>query len=142
MQSWVFYGIVAAICFGINTILYKIASQRGNFSPAFGSLVFGIGILIAFLVYFFAKPSLQFEWKSTTLAIAAGIIWAIGFLAIAIAISQKGEVARLAPLYNANTIIAVILGIILLKEVPDMSQMIRVIIGAVMIIAGAVLVSI
>ncbi len=142
MQSWVFYGIVAAICFGINTILYKIASQKGNFSPAFGSVVFGIGIMIAFLVYFFAKPSLQFEWKSTSLAIVAGIIWAIGFLAIAIAISQKGEVARLAPLYNANTIIAVILGIVLLKEVPDMSQMIRVIIGAVMIIAGAVLVSV
>ena len=142
MQSWVFYGIVAAICFGVNTILYKIASQKGNFSPAFGSLVFGIGILIAFLVYFFAKPALQFEWKSTALAIAAGIIWAIGFLAIAIAISQKGEVARLAPLYNANTIIAVVLGIVLLGEVPDMSQMIRVIIGAVMIIIGTVLVSV
>ena len=142
MQSWVFYGIIAAICFGVNTILYKIASQKGNFSPAFGSLVFGIGILIAFLVYFFAKPSLQFEWKSTTLAIVAGIIWAIGFLAIAIAISQKGEVARLAPLYNANTIIAVVLGIVLLKEVPDMSQMVRVIAGAVMIVIGAVLVSV
>ena len=142
MQSWVFYGIVAAICFGVNTILYKIASQKGNFSPAFGSLVFGIGILIAFLVYFFAKPALQFEWKSTTLAIVAGIIWAIGFLAIAIAISQKGEVARLAPLYNANTIIAVVLGIVLLKEVPDMSQMVRVIAGAVMIVIGAVLVSV
>src|SRR3990167_1551069 len=142
MQSWVFYGIVAAICFGINTILYKIASQKGNFSPAFGSLVFGIGILIAFLVYFFAKPSLQFEWKSTILAIAAGIIWAIGFLAIAIAISQKGEVAKLAPLYNANTIIAVILGIVLLKEVPDTSQMWRVVAGAVMIVVGAVLVSV
>ncbi|MBS3105618.1 EamA family transporter [Candidatus Woesearchaeota archaeon] len=142
MQSWVFYGIVAAICFGINTILYKIASQKGNFSPAFGSLVFGIGILIAFLVYFFAKPSLQFEWKSTILAIAAGIIWAIGFLAIAIAISQKGEVAKLAPLYNANTIIAVILGIVLLKEVPDMSQMWRVVAGAVMIVVRAVLVSV
>ena len=142
MENWIFYGIIAAICFGVNTILYKIASQKGNFSPAFGSLVFGIGILIAFLVYFFAKPSLQFEWKSTTLAIIAGIIWAIGFLAIAIAISQKGEVAKLAPLYNANTIIAVVLGIVLLKEVPDMSQMWRVVAGAVMIVVRAVLVSV
>ena len=142
MESWVFYGIVAAVCFGVNTIIFKIAMQKGNLNPAYASFAFGIGILAAFLVYFFAKPSLQFEWKSTTLAIVAGIIWAIGFLAIAIAISQKGEIARLAPLYNANTIIAVVLGIILLKEVPDMSQMIRVIIGAVMIVAGAVLVSV
>ena len=72
----------------------------------------------------------------------AGVIWAVGFLAIAIAISQKGEVARLAPLYNRNTIIAVVLGIVLLKEVPDMSQVLRVIIGAVMIVIGAALVSI
>ena len=142
MQSWIFYGIVAAICFGVNTIIFKIAIQKGNLNPAYASFAFGIGIFAAFLVYFIAKPSLQFEWKSTTLAIAAGIIWAIGFLAIAIAISQKGEVARLAPLYNANTIIAVVLGIVLLKEVPDMSQMRRVVAGAVMIVVGAVLVSV
>ena len=142
MESWIFYGIIAAICFGINTIIFKIAYQKGNFSPAYGSLVFGFGILLAFVVYFLTKPSLQFEWKSTILAVVAGVIWAVGFLAVAVAISQKGEVAKLAPLYNANTIIAVLLGIFLLKEVPNTSQMIRVIIGAVMIIAGAVLVSI
>jgi len=142
MESWIFYGIIAAVCFGVNTIIYKIAFQKGNFSAAYGSLVFGIGILIAFLVYFLVKPTFQFEWKSTSLVIIAGIIWAVGFLAVAIAISQKGEVARLAPLYNANTIIAVFLGIVVLKEVPNMSQMIRVIMGAVMIIAGAVLVSV
>ena len=142
MESWIFYGIIAAICFGVNTIIFKIAMQRGNLNPAYASFIFGIGILITFVFYYFTKPNLQFEWKSTTLAVAAGMIWAIGFLAIAIAISQKGEVAKLAPLYNANTIIAVILGIILLKEVPDMSQMIRVIIGAVMIVIGAVLVSV
>ena len=50
--------------------------------------------------------------------------------------------SQLAPIYNANTIIAVILGIILLKEIPNASQMIRIIIGAVMIVVGAVLVSI
>ena len=142
MESWIFYGIIAAICFGVNTIIFKIAYQKGNFSPAYGSIVFGIGILLAFAVYFLAKPSMEFEWKSTALAIIAGIIWAIGFLAIAIAISKKGEVAKLAPLYNANTIIAVFLGIVLLKEVPDIHQMVRVVIGALMIVGGAVLVSI
>src|SRR3989344_8395353 len=142
MQSWVFCGIVAAVCFGVNTIIFKIAMQKGNLNPAYASLAFGVGILFAFFLYYFAKPSLQFEWKSTLLAVVAGIVWAIGFLAIAIAISQKGEVARLAPLYNANTIIAVILGIVLLKEVPDMSQMWRVVAGAVMIVVGAVLVSV
>ena len=142
MESWIFYGIVAAICFGLNTIIFKIAIQKGNLNPAYASLIFGTGILITFLFYYFAKPNLQFEWKSTLLAVIAGVIWAVGFLAIAVAIANKGNVAQLAPIYNANTIIAVILGIFLLKEIPDMSQMIRIIIGALMIVAGAVLVSI
>ena len=142
MQNWVFYGIVAAICFGINTIIFKIASQKGNLSASYGSLIFGSGIMLAFIVYYLARPGFQFEWKSTTLAIISGIIWATGFLAIAIAISKGGEIAKLAPLYNTNTIIAVLLGIILLKEIPDKSQIFRIFIGTIMIIAGAVLVSI
>ena len=142
MQNWVFYGIIAAICFGVNTIIYKIAYQKGNFSAAYGSLVFGSGILLTFLVYFLMNPSLHFEWKSTTLALISGIIWAIGFLAIAIAISKGGEIAKLAPLFNTNTIIAVFLGMVLLKEVPDASQIWRIVAGTIMIIAGAVLVSI
>ena len=142
MESWIFYGIVAAICFGLNTIIFKIAMQKGNLNPAYASIIFGIGILITFLFYYFTKPNLQFEWKSTLLAVIAGIVWAIGFVAIAIAIANKGNVVQLAPIYNANTIIAVVLGIIFLKEIPNTSQMIRIIIGALMIVGGAVLVSI
>ena len=142
MESWIFYGIIAAVCFGINTIIYKIAFQRGNFSAAYGSLVFGGGIMLAFLVYYLMNPGFGFELKSTSLAVAAGVIWAVGFLAIAIAISKGGEVAKLAPLYNTNTIVAVFLGIMLLKEIPNPSQILRVVLGAFLIIAGAVLVSV
>ena len=66
----------------------------------------------------------------------------IGFLAVAVAIAQKADVARLAPIYNANTIIAVLLGIIFLKEIPNASQIFRVVAGAVLIVIGAVLVSV
>lgn len=141
MESWVFYGIIAAICFGINSIIYKIASQKGNFSAAYGSLIFGFGIMMVFLVYYFMKPGLAFEWKSSSLLIVAGIVWAIGFLAIAISISKGGEIAKLAPLFNSNTIIAVFLGIVLLKEIPDATHIWRIVTGTVMIVGGAVLVS-
>ena len=87
------------------------------------------------------KPSFDFEWKSSGLALIAGIIWSVGFLAIAIAISQKADIARLAPIYNTNTLIAVLLGIIFLKEIPDASSIFRIIGGAVLIVVGAVLVS-
>lgn len=88
------------------------------------------------------KPSFEFEWKSSGLALIAGVIWGLGFIAIAIAISQKADVARLAPIYNTNTILAVLIAIIFLKEIPDVSQMFRIIAGAVLIVVGAILVSV
>jgi len=70
------------------------------------------------------------------------VLWGLGFLALAVAIAKGYDVARLAPIYNTNTIITVVLGIIFLKEIPDASQMFRVITGAVMVVVGAILVSI
>ena len=142
MQNWVVYGLFAAFFFALNTILYKVAQQKGNFSPYYGILMFSIGIIIAAGAFFLFKPSFEFEWKSSGLAIVAGAVWAVGMIAVAIAISQKADVARLAPIYNINTILAVLMGIIFLKEIPDTSQMIRVIAGAVLIVIGAILVSI
>ena len=142
MQSWIVYGLIAAVFFALNTVIYKAAQQKGNFSPYYGILMFGIGAMIVSVIFFLLKPSFEFEWKSSSLAIIAGAVWAIGMIMVAIAISQKADVARLAPIYNINTILAVLMGIIFLKEIPDASQMIRVIGGAVLVVIGAILVSI
>ena len=142
MANLIVYGLIAAFFFAVNTIIYKIAQQKGNFSPYYGILMFGIGITIVSVVFFLFKPSFEFEWKSSGLAIIAGAVWAIGMIMVAIAISQKADVARLAPIYNTNTILAVLMGIIFLKEIPDASQMLRVIAGAVLVVVGAILVSI
>ena len=92
--------------------------------------------------YLLFKPSFEFEWKSSSLALVAGMIWGLGFLAVAVAIARGGDVARLAPIYNTNTILAVFMAIIFLKEIPDVSQMFRVIAGAVLIVIGSILVSV
>lgn len=140
-MNWIAYGLIAAVFFALNTILYKAAQQKGNFSPSHGILMFSIGVIIVTGIFFLFKPSFEFEWKSSGLAIIAGAVWAIGMIAVVIAISQKADVARLAPIYNINTILAVIMGIIFLNEIPDASQMIRVIGGAILIVVGAILVS-
>mgnify|MGYP001603036879 CR=1 FL=1 len=141
-MNWIAYGLIAAFFFALNTIIYKVAQQKGNFSPYYGVFMFGVGVMVVFGLFFLFNPGFEFEWKSTSLAVGAGAIWAIGMLAVAIAISQKADVARLAPIYNINTILAVLLGIFFLNEIPDVSQMIRVIGGAVLIVIGAILVSI
>ena len=142
MQNWVFYGIIAAIFFAFNTIIYKVAQQKGNFSPYYGSFMFGIGVMLVFGLFLLLNPGWNFEAKSTGLSVAAGALWALGFLLVAIAIYQKADVARLASIYNTNTLLTVIMGIIFLHEIPDASQIFRVVSGAILIVAGAVLVSI
>ncbi len=142
MPNWIVYGIIASIFFAVNTIIYKIAYQKGNFSPYYGSFMFGLGVILIFGLFLLFKPSFEFEWKSSSLALIAGIIWGIGFLAVAVAIAQKADIARLAPIYNTNTLLAVLMGIIFLHEIPDISQMFRVIAGAVLIVIGAILVSV
>ncbi|MBI2654638.1 EamA family transporter [Candidatus Woesearchaeota archaeon] len=143
MVSWIVYGLIAFVCFAVNTIVYKVAQQKGNFSPYYGALLFGLGAILLFGFFLlFNKPDFKFEWKSGSLALIAGVIWAFGFLSIAIAIAQKADVARLAPIYNANTLLAVFLGIVFLKEIPDVTQIFRVVAGAVLIVIGAILVSV
>ena len=87
MQNWIFYGILAAVCFGINTIIYKVAQQKGGFSPYYGSFIFWIGVVLIFGLFLLFKPSFEFELKSSGLALIAGMIWALGFIAIAVAIA-------------------------------------------------------
>src|SRR3989338_2821990 len=142
MQNWILYGIIASFFFALNTIIYKIAYQKGNFSPYYGTFIFGLGVVFIFGVFLLFKPSFDFEWKSSSIALIAGITWGLGFLAVAVAIAQKADIARLAPIYNRNTLLAVLLGIIFLKEIPNASQIFRVIAGAVLIVIGSILVSI
>jgi len=58
-----------------------------------------------------------------------------------LAFSAGAEVAKLVPIYNTNTLIAVILGLLLLHEVPAVDERIKVIIGAILIVIGGILVS-
>src|SRR3989344_3695911 len=117
-MNWIAYGLIAAFFFALNTILYKVAQQKGNFSPYYGALMFGLGAFLICGIFFIYNPSFSFEWKSSGLAIAAGAIWAVGMIAVMIAISQKADIARLAPVYNINTILAVLMGIVFLNEIP------------------------
>ncbi|HLD97648.1 MAG TPA: GRP family sugar transporter [Candidatus Nanoarchaeia archaeon] len=142
VESWIFYGLFASLFFGVNAIVYKVAAVNGGLNPFYAGVFYGAGIFLTLLIAYFLKfsaPTTNFKWLA--IALIAGIIWGVGFLMTALAISQHADVARLAPLYNTNTLVAVVLGIILLKELPSSEAAWRVVLGAVLIVAGSVLVS-
>lgn len=143
MENWVIYGLIASVCFGVNAVIYKIAATKGQgLNPYLGVFSVGLGVfLFFFLMYLIKSPKFIPNWTGLTLALVAGVLWAIGMLMIALAVANKGDISRLAPLYNTNTLIAVLLGILFLKEIPTGTAVFKVISGSVLIVIGAILVS-
>lgn len=143
MENWLIYGLIASVCFGLNAVIYKIAVTKGHgLNPYLGVFSVGLGVILFFsFMYFIKLPEFTPNWKGLTLALIAGIVWALGMLMIALAIANNGNISKLAPIYNTNTLIAVLLGIMFLKEIPTGLGIIKVVSGAVLIVLGAVLVS-
>ena len=141
-ESWIIYGLLAALFFGANAVVYKVAAVNGQLDPFYASLVFGVGIMASLIVAYafkFSAPTLNVKWLG--LLIFAGVLWGLGYLMVALAISHNADIAKLAPIYNTNTLVAVALGIIVLKELPSAAAAWRIVLGAVLIVAGSVLVS-
>ena len=142
MQNWLIYGIIASFCFALNTFIYKVAVSKGNgLNPYLATLSVGIGVFLFFAIVYFVKlPSFTSNWTGLTMAVLAGVLWALGFFMVSLAIANKGNITQLAPIYNTNTLIVVLLGIIFLKEIPSLTGIIKIIAGAILIIIGSILV--
>ena len=142
VESWIVYGLLASLFFGTNAIVYKYAAVNGGLNPFYASVFYGAGIFLSFLIAYlfkFSIPTTNFKWLGV--ALFAGVLWGIGFIMVAIAISSGSDIAKLAPIYNTNTLVAVILGIILLKELPSAAAAWKTVLGSIFIVIGAILVS-
>lgn len=145
MPTWIIYGIIASLCLGSYVIASKIAISGKYFeriSPAWTALFMLLGIAVIFIIAVIkegfpmpiSKPDIGF-------AVLSGILWGLGMYFVLKAIAIGADIAKLTPLYNTNTLVAVLLGIILLHELPKAGDIARVAVGAVLIVAGAILVS-
>jgi len=101
-----------------------------------------IGISIVFGVYFISsKPSIPQNTNGILLGILAGGLWAVGMIFSLLALKEGADVSRLAPIYNTNSLVAVVLGVLILHEIPQAASIVKVLLGAFLITLGATLVS-
>lgn len=145
LENWITYGIIASLAWGVYALLLKLAVSPEYYGgdPFVAFLAMSVGILIVSLsVFIRGKGSvLHFSKARLMVAFTSGVIWAIGMLAVIFALfNLQADVARLVPVYNTNTLIATLLGIILLHEVPK--QRLIIIIGAILIVIGGSIVAI
>ena len=141
IRAAVIGGIIPAILFGISNFIQKFATKSG-IGIVYYMIFIGMGMVASGCVFSLLDSERAINFKSGSLAFAVGIISGLGMGLVGYAYARlNGKVSILTPLYNMNSLVAVILGLIIFAEWKEVS-MIRVFIGTVMIIAGGSIVAV
>lgn len=147
MENWLVLGLLASLCFGTYAVIAKVVTSQNYFglSSNSASLLMLVGIAIVFGAYFIMGGKIEFSLDKPVplaLGIVVGVLWASGMVFSFIATSQGADVSKLVPIYNTNTLVAVVLGLILLKEAPaDAVGWLKVVGGAILIVLGGIVIS-
>jgi len=139
------YAILATVCWGSYIVAAKVASSAKycNVPPRWTTLLMSLGILIVFAFYWCFSAGVPFRPSVLSMAasVGAGLLWAMGMVLALLALRGGAEVARLVPLYNANTLVALVLAITVLREIPDARDILKVSLGSVLVLIGGLLVA-
>jgi len=131
-------GVAPAFLFGIAGVMQKVTNRAGIGT---GPYLMGLGISIFVVGALFAcwDRDLTLNARSGTFVCLFGVIWAVATACIAIALKRyDGQIGQLVAIYNTNTLVAVVLGLVALSEWRNV-QPGRLVVAAVMIVAGGVL---
>ncbi len=139
-RSQLTYAILATICWGSYIVVAKVASSQKYCSvpPRWTTLLMGAGILAVFALYwrFAAAAPFRANALSVAASVGAGVLWATGMVFAILALRGGAEVSRLVPIYNANTLVALLLAVTVLREIPEARDILRVGLGSVLVVAG------
>lgn len=137
-MSWYVYGIMVAVILGTYNFLYGLLLR--NMQPSTALIGLGLGILVVGLsVKALAHESIT-SITQLGIPILVGLFLGLGMFLLTKAFADpNARVSQLIPLVNANTLISVILGLVILKEYQSVS-LVKVIIGTILIMLGAVVI--
>jgi len=133
-------GVIPALVFGVFGVLQKVCLRAGlGIGPFFvtmGGTVALVGLLCCLLT-----------GRNTVTAaaglsgIGTGLVWSLGTGLVLLALGRFGaSVSQLAPLYNTNTLVVVLLGMFIFSEWKQVHP-VPLVIGAGLIVLGAALVA-
>lgn len=131
-------GIAPAFAYALFALWTKSSNQAG-IGPGPFLMCLGAGCALVGAVFSLVLPA-TWNGKSVAHALAAGLVWALGTGLVSLALARFGApLSRLVPLYNTNTLIAVLLALVVFAEWKQV-QIWPLLGGAVLILAGSLLV--
>ncbi len=133
-------GVLPAFIFGVGGIFLK-ASTREGISLNHFILFAGAGaIFVAFLLFLFFKEN-SINLRSATLAFFVGLSWASATALMTIALTRYAvPISIIGPLNATASLITVLLAMWIFSEWKEILVQ-RLLIGAILIVIGAMLVS-
>lgn len=133
-------GVIPAIIFGLGGIFVKASNQQG-ISFNYFTLLSGIGVIVISVFSFIVFDSKLLNFRSGLNAFLVGATWALGVLLVAMAlIKYDTPMSIISPLNCTACLFTVLLAMFIFSEWKEI-HIIRLFIGTVLIIAGAILVS-
>ncbi|MFA5854927.1 MAG: hypothetical protein WC846_01375 [Candidatus Gracilibacteria bacterium] len=133
-------GFIPAVFFAASGIFSKVSTKAGmGVGPYL--IMIGLAILLLGILTATFSHNWSFPIKGTWSSFSSGLVWGTGSGLFALALSKyHAPVSQLAPLYNMNTLLVVIFGLIIFSEWKDM-EMVKLLTGTVMVVSGSILVS-
>lgn len=132
-------GLIPAVLFGLSGAVQKGAANTGIGLAAY-LLCVGAGVAAVGAAFWVLLPAEHAApGRGVWLSAALGACWAGGMGLVAVALTRHGgQIAQLAPLYNTNTLVTVLIGLVVFSEAASLDVP-RLVLGALLIIAGSVL---
>ncbi|MCB9497777.1 MAG: hypothetical protein H6686_12895 [Fibrobacteria bacterium] len=132
-------GLVPAVAYALFAIWTKSGSQAGIGAGPFMVLIGTACVLVGGL-FSWLLPA---DWnpRSAAWSFAAGVVWAAGTGLVSFALTRYGiPISKLNPIYNTNTLITVLLGLVVFSEWKQVNAL-QLLGGATLILVGSLLVS-
>jgi uncharacterized membrane protein len=140
MAALLLGGLMPALIYGCSAIFQKMSINSGISLSAY-LVATGVGIIIVGAGYYFFDGSFTYNAKSGIYAIIFGLAWGVASGLVAYTLLHFDvALSQLVPLYNMNTLVAVLLALIIFSEWRDLHT-IKLIAGTLLISVGAILVA-
>lgn len=133
-------GLLPAVIYGITGVFAKASTKAGiGIGPYL--IIIGFSIAAVGLGFFLHDGNKTLSTESALHAIGMGATWglATGFIAIGLT-TYAVPLSKLVPLYNMNTLVAVLLALIIFAEWQQV-KIVPLLVGAVLIMIGGILVA-
>ncbi len=103
-------------------------------------MVIGVIIALVGVVITLVTRSGGFSVRGSVFTVLSGVFWALSLAGISYALFRYNlSMSKLNPVFNANTLTTVFLSLFLLGEWSEVN-LLKVVVGAVLVVAGAVVV--